>query len=349
VLVTLALGSTACRDRQPETTLVLNGRIEAQVVDLAAKATGRILSVNVREGDRVKRGDVLVLLDLGETATFVERDKRAVESAEARLSDLAAGSRDAEVAAARAEVVDREAAVELAKRELQRQQQLLSKKVGTPRDLDRVTTELERAQAALKASRERFELVREGYRRWQKEQARVEVDRAKSVLSASEIVAREAEIVAPEDGIVLHRLAEPGQLLGAGRPAVTLAFARRLYVRTFVPEPRLGQVRQGQAVTVRVDAFPDRTFPARITEISPDAEFTPKLIETRKERVNLVYAAKADLDEGWNAPLVPGQPAEVVVELGSPPASPAPPTSTAAPGASPRRAAACPPFSAISR
>jgi HlyD family secretion protein len=87
-----------------------------------------------------------------------------------------------------------------------------------------------------------------------------------------------------------------------------------------------------------VDAFPDRAFPARITEISPDAEFTPKLVETRKERVNLVYAAKADLDEGWTAPLVPGQPAEVVVELGprqAPEASgatPAPPASTGTPG-----------------
>ena len=94
-----------------------------------------------------------------------------------------------------------------------------------------------------------------------------------------------------------------------------MAFANRLYVRTFIPEPRLGHVRQGQAVSVRVDAFPGRTFAARITEIAPDAEFTPKAVETRAERVNLVYAAKADLDDGWNAPLVPGQPAEVVVEM----------------------------------
>ena len=157
--------------------------------------------------------------------------------------------------------------------------------------------------------------MREGFRRWQTEQARVDVDRAKTALSASEIVVSEAEIRAPEDGIVLHRLAEPGQLLGVGQPAVTMAFANRLYVRTFVPEPRLGHVKQGQAVSVRVDAFPGRTFPAHITEISPDAEFTPKAVETRAERVNLVYAAKADLDDGWNAPLVPGQPAEVVVEL----------------------------------
>jgi HlyD family secretion protein len=323
-LAALVAVAPACREAPPETAFVLNGRVEAQTVDLASKVTGRVVAVAAREGDRVKKGEVLARLDLGETTIAVERDRRGVESAQARLRDFAGGSRQAEVAAAQAEVTDREAAVELAKRELQRQQQLLAKKVGTPRDLDRAATELERAQAALKASRERLVLVREGFRRWQTEQARVEVDRAKTILSATETIARESEITAPEDGIVLHRLAEPGQLLGPGQPALTLAFASRLYVRTFVPETRLGQVRQGQAVVVRVDAFPDRTFPARVTEISPNAEFTPKAVETRAERVNLVYAAKADLDGGWDAPLVPGQPAEVVVEIGGYAALPRP-------------------------
>jgi HlyD family secretion protein len=337
VLVLMLLVPTAgCRDTAPPTTLVLNGRIEAPMVDLAAKVTGRVVAVHAREGDRVKKGDLLVQLDLGETSLAVERDRRGVESAQARLRDLAGGSRQAEVAAAEAEVVDREAAVDLARRELQRQQTLLAKKVGTQRDLDRTTTELERTEAVLNVARERLRLVREGFRSWQTQQARVEVDRAKSVLSATETIARESEIRAPADGIVLHRLAEPGQLVGPGQPALTLAFADRLYVRTFVPEPRLGQVRQGLAVTVRVDSFPDRTFTARVTEISPTAEFTPKSVETREERVNLVFAAKVDLDEGWNAPLVPGQPADVVVSLTSPAPTAAPASVTSpSPGGTP--------------
>jgi len=133
-------------------------------------------------------------------------------------------------------------------------------------------------------------------------------------------VAREFEIRAPADGVILHRMSEPGLLLAAGQPALTMAFADRLYVRTFVPETKLGRVRSGAAARVTVDAFPGKSFPARVTEISPDAEFTPKAVETREERVNLVYAAKVDLDAGWNAPLVPGQPAEVTVE-GAPPAA----------------------------
>ena len=92
-----------------------------------------------------------------------------------------------------------------------------------------------------------------------------------------------------------------------------MAFAGRLYVRAFIPETKLGRVRQGMPAQVSVDAFPGKLFPAHVTEISPDAEFTPKPVETREERVNLVYAAKVDLDAGWAEPLVPGQPAEVTI------------------------------------
>jgi HlyD family secretion protein len=313
-LTGLTLAAAAgCRDRAPAGPLVLNGRIEATFVDLAPKVAGRVVEVLVREGDRVKAGDVLIRLDLGETALAVPRDRQAVQSAEARFRDLAAGSRAAEVAAAEAGLADKRAALDLATRELARQELLLSRKVGTPQNLDRARADVDRMTAIVAASRERLQLVREGFRRWQTEQARSEVDRARAVLDQSETVAREAEVRAPADGVILHRLAEPGQLLGPSQPGITLAFTDRLYVRTFVPETRLGVVKPGLAVAVRVDAFPGRTFPARVAEIAPDAEFTPKAVETRKERVNLVYAAKVDLDAGWEAPLVPGQPAEVIV------------------------------------
>lgn len=292
----------------------LNGRVEAALVDLAPKVPGRVVEVKVREGDRVKAGDLLVTLDLGETALSVDRDRDALGSAQARLNDLQAGSRSQELAGAEADLADKRAAVELAKRELARQETLMARKVGIPRDLDRARTELSRAQAVQRSSEERLALAREGFRRWQTEQARSDVKRAATVLKQSESVAREAEIRAPADGVILHRMAEPGLLLGAGQPGLTMAFSDRLYVRTFVPETKLGRVKQGMPARVSVDSFPGKLFPAHVTEISPDAEFTPKAVETREERVNLVYAAKVDLDAGWDSPLVPGQPAEVTIE-----------------------------------
>jgi HlyD family secretion protein len=311
----LALALGACRAAEDPNVVRLNGRIEATLVDLAPKVTGRVIEVRVREGERVKAGDILVTLDLGDTALSVNRDQAGVASAEARVRDLEAGTRTAEIAAGEADVRDRRAAIELAQKELERQQFLLSRKVGTERDLDRAKTDLDRAQAALSASESRLRLQREGSRTWQIAQARDEAARARAQLAQSKTVVSEAELRAPADAIVIHRFIEPGQLVAGGQPGLTLAFTNRLYVRTFVPEPRLGLVRQGQSAEVVVDAFKDRTFKAKVSEIASDAEFTPKAVETRAERINLVYAAKIDLDEGWNAPLVPGQPAEVVVRV----------------------------------
>lgn len=313
VLAAAALAA-ACRNGGDPNVVHLSGRLEAPVVDLAPKVAGRVVEVKVREGDRVKAGDLIARLDLGETALAPERDARGLQSAEARFNDLRVGSRSAEIAGAEADLADKKAAVELARRELERQEALLSKKVGTQRDTDTARTNMERAVANAKMAADRLQLLREGFRKGQTEQARVDVERARAVLKQSESVAREADIRAPADGVILHRMAEPGLLLGPGQPAVTLAFSNRLYVRTFIPETQLGRVRPGSPAEVTVDAFPGKTFPARVTEISPDAEFTPKPVDTPRERVNLVYAAKVDLDAGWNAPLVPGQPADVRVK-----------------------------------
>jgi len=315
LLVVIAAAAAACGPKSDPNIIHLNGRLEAPLVDLAPKVSGRVISVAVKEGDRVKAGDLLIRLDLGDTALAVERDRHGVESARARLQDLSVGSRQAEIASAEAQLADRQAAVELAEREMQRQQLLLAKAVGAERDFDRAKTEFERAQAAARISEEQLALAREGFRRWQTAQARSEVDKAQAQLRQSEVIANERELRAPADGMVTHKMVEPGQLLAAGQTGITLALTSRLYVRTFVPETKLGAVRPGLKGTVTVDAFPGDSFEAVLTEIAPDPEYTPKTVETKAERINLVYGAKADLVAGWAARLVPGQPADIQVRI----------------------------------
>jgi HlyD family secretion protein len=316
-LLAFSVATVACGPKDDGSLVHLNGRLEAPLVDLAPKVSGRVAEIRVKEGERVKAGDLLMVLDLGDTALAVERDRHGVESARARLQDLSVGSRQAEVAGAEAEVADKSAALDHATREMQRQELLLSKEVGTERDYDHAMTQLERAQAALRISQEKLALTVEGFRTWQTAQARSEVDKARTQLRQSEIVARESEIRAPADAVVTHRLVEPGQLLAAGQTGMTLALTGRLYVRTFIPETKLGLVKHGQPAQVSVDAFPGKFFEAVVTEIAPDPEFTPKQVETREERVNLVYGAKVDLMAGWGVALVPGQPAEITVTAAS--------------------------------
>ena len=158
-----ALG--ACREAADPNLIRLNGRIEAAMVDLSPKVTGRVRDVLVKEGDRVKAGDLLVRLDLGETGLTVARDTSAVAAARARVRDLEAGTRRSELAAAEAEVSDRQAALDLAKKELERQRFMLERKVGTQRDVDRASTDVERQTAAVSAASNRLAALREGVRR----------------------------------------------------------------------------------------------------------------------------------------------------------------------------------------
>ncbi len=311
-----ALATAACRPKQDPNFVKLNGRLEAPTVDLAPKVAGRVVEVKVKEGrSRESRRPPREARPRRDSA-FGRARYPGIEIAEAKYRDMQAGSREAEIAQAESDLADKRAAAELARKELERQEALLSKKVGTQRDTDTARTSLERAVANVKMAADRLQLLREGSRRDQTEQARFDVERARTVLKQSETTAAEAEIRAPADGVVLHRIAEPGLLLSPSQPALTMAFTGRLYVRTFIPETKLGVVRTSLPATVTVDSFPGKSFPAHVTEISPDAEFTPKPVETREERVNQVYAAKVDLDAGWNAPLVPGQPAEVSVKVG---------------------------------
>ncbi len=313
VLAGLALAG--CRQAADPNLVRLNGRIEAAMVDLSPKVTGRVREVLVKEGDRVKAGDVLVRLDLGETGAG--RRPRQVDGVGGAGPRPRSRGRHAALGAGRGRGRGRPTArrrLELAKKELQRQQFMLERKVGTQRDVDRATTEVQRLEAAVSATTNRLAALREGARRFQVQQARDDVARAETVLEQSQTTANEGELRAPADTIVVHRFVEPGQLVTPGQPTLTLAFLDRLYVRTFVPEIVRGRVRPGVEADVIVDAYKGRTFKGKVAEIARDAEFTPKQVETRTERVNLVYAAKIDLTGGWSEPLDLGQPAEVLIK-----------------------------------
>src|SRR5206468_9443712 len=143
-----ALLALSCGKGKDAGTIHLNGRLESPLVDLAPKVSGRVLEVRVREGDRVKSGDVLLRLDLGETAIAVQRDRAGLASAEAKLQDLAAGSRSAEIEAAHADVRDRRAALDLAAKERDRQKALLEQQIATRQDYDRAFADYARAPAA---------------------------------------------------------------------------------------------------------------------------------------------------------------------------------------------------------
>lgn len=290
----------------------VTGTIEATQVDVSVKITGRIVERLVKEGDRVTRGQVLVRLDDSELAADVKRLEAALRAAQATLRDLEKGARPQEIEDARAAVSSVEATRTMTEREYQRTEQLFKQNLIAAQDVDRARQAYEVAKAQERSARERLALVLEGPRPDQIDAARWQVTQAEAALAQARSRLREAIVVSPIDGVVLRKNLEVGETANPGVPILTLVDPKDVWLRAYVPETEVGRLKVGEPARVRVDAFPDRVFTGRLIEIGSEAEFTPRNVQTKKERVNLVFRIKIQIDNP-DGLLKPGLPADADV------------------------------------
>jgi len=290
----------------------VTGTIEATQVDVSVKITGRILERLVKEGDRVTRGQVLVRLDDSELAADVRRQDAALRSAQATLRDLEKGARPQEIEDARAAVSSAEATRTMTEREYQRNDQLFTKNLIAAQEVDRARQAYEVAKAQERSARERLALLLAGSRPDQVDAARWQVTQAESALAQARSRLREARVVSPIDGVVLRKNLEAGETANPGVPILTLVDPKDVWLRAYVPETEVGRLKVGDAAELRVDAFPNRIFTGHLIEIASEAEFTPRNVQTKKERVTLVFRIKIQIDNP-DGLLKPGLPADADV------------------------------------
>jgi HlyD family secretion protein len=292
--------------------LRLSGNIEAHESLVSFKVPGRIVALPVDEGMAVKAGDLLARLDDEDY-----RQETAVSEATARVRErqLAlglAGSRRQDIEMARQSVVDAQADLEQKRRDLERYESLLEKDEIPVQTRDQAATNLTRARAALGRAQETLNELLEGTRKEEVAIQRANLAQAREDLDLSQVRLRYTVLQAPFDGIVLTREAELGEVVSPGAPVVTLADLDHIWLRVYLPETDLGRVRWGQNAEVRTDTFPGKIYRGHISVISSEAEFTPKSVQTEKERVTLVYRVKIDV-ENPNHELKPGMPADATL------------------------------------
>ncbi len=321
----------------PDGLLLASGRIEGDEVVIAPKVAGRVLTVAKYRGDPVAAGEVLVRLSSEQIQAQLDRAREQerywqerVQQARidldytARQVTTEIAAAEARLAAAQARVQETEADVVRSRQDYQRYEALRARRVIPQQKLDEATAIFKAASARQEAAGQ--ELAQAAALL---QQARLlprtvalkrqEMQGAQANLAAAQAAVREAEanlddtiILAPADGVLLTRQVEPGEIVNAGTPLFTMVNLQQLYLKVFINEPDIGKIRLGQEARIYVDAFPDRFFPATVSRVSPRAEFTPKYVETREERVNLVFAVelRADNPEGY---LKPGMPAEALL------------------------------------
>ncbi|MCH6552979.1 MAG: efflux RND transporter periplasmic adaptor subunit, partial [Acidobacteria bacterium] len=193
---------------------------------------------------------------------------------------------------------------------------LYREKVGSQEARDLAEAQRKRAEAVLQRTRERHDQIVEGTRPEEIAIARANVGRAREVLRLSRIQLGYTVLRAPTAGVVLVRPAELGEVVAPGTPVVTLADMDHVWLRGYISETDLGRIRWGQPATLRTDTYPDKPYRGRVSFIASKAEFTPKSIETHRERVTLVYRIKIEV-ENPNHELKPGMPADAVIETNS--------------------------------
>ncbi len=292
--------------------LTLSGTLGVTSVDLSFKVSGRLAQRLVDEGMTVAAGQAVAVLEHEELKQ--ERDARAadLQAANAILADLQAGSRREEIGqveAARARV---QAESGRLSRDAERAEELYRREVIPRRELDAALTARDSAAAAEREVEQQLRLLKAGPRPDAVRLARARVSSATAALAAAETRLSQARLMSPLGGIVLAKHAEPGEMLMAGAPVITVGNINQIWLRGYIPETELGRVAVGQIARVSLDSWPGRTFEGRISFISSEAEFTPKNVQTEKERVKLVYRIKIALPNP-NGELKPGMPADAVI------------------------------------
>ena len=315
---------------EPENQITLSGNIEAHESLASFKVQGRIVDLPVEEGQSVEQGALLARLDDADYKQKVRIDEATVHVRESNLALTLAGTREQEVKASQQTMLDAEADLQEKKIDYGRAQRLFSKDEVSAQDRDLADTALKRAEATFRAAQQRYNEAVEGSRKEDIVIARANLTEANANLGLSRVNLDYTILRAPSAGVITVREAELGEVVVPGTPVVTLADLDHIWLRAYIAETDLGRIRWGQEATITTDTYPGKQYRGRISFISSSAEFTPKSVQTYKERVTLVYRIKIDIDNP-NHELKPGMPADARVDLA--PASP----NTNQPGAAPEK------------
>ncbi len=359
------------------TRIPVSGNIEATTVDVAFKIPGKIEKLLVEEGDLVKEGQLIAVLEhndllaqkakaeasleaaqtrlpaLQKNIEFqdkasnqeISQAEAAVTAAESRLQQLLTGSRPQEIQAAKAEVDQTLADIEKRKADMERAQKLHQSQFISAQEWDTARTAYDAALAGHRKAKEQYALVVEGPRKEEIDTARAQMNQAQASLrlaktrkiqvdalrrdlqtaqaqvkeaaSALTVVQTQIEyskLYAPVAGVILVKNTELGEYLVPGGAVITLGDLDKPWLKAFITETDLGRVKLGQKVTVTTDSFPEKVYDGLITFISSEAEFTPKNVQTTKERVKLVYRIKVSLPNPKHE-LKPGMPADAQIQI----------------------------------
>jgi HlyD family secretion protein len=256
----------------PDGIIKSNGRIEATQVDVSSKYAGRLAQVTVEEGSSVTQGQVIAKL----TSSEYDAQLRAANANVKKANDA--------LAAAEAEIASRQSALEFAKSDYARGQQLINSGHITKQTFEQRKRNLDSAVAAVQSYTAQRDQASSAIAN-----SEAEVDRIQSIID-------DLTLVSPRIGRVQYQLARAGEVVAAGAPIVTILDLTDVYMTLFLPAADAGKLAVGDEARIILDPVPDYVIPAKVSFVASDAQFTPKTVETTDERAKLMFRIKLKID-----------------------------------------------------
>lgn len=303
---------TACRKAAESDRIQVTGTIESRTARISPRVSSRVLKVLAEEGQTVKPGQPLVELDHEYLDLQLRQAEAAAAASRAQLQLLRKGARSEDIAQAEQQLKQAEISLEQARKDTERFRSLYASGSITQKQKEDAETRLALAEAQHQQAQAALEKLKSLVRPEEIEAAEARLRQAEAAVDLLKKNIEDSTVVCPVSGVVTEKAVEPGELVNPGATLVTISCLDPLYLWVYVTAAELGRVKLGGRAEVTIDSFPGKTFEGKIVYISPEAEFTPKNIQTREDRVKLVFAVKIELPNP-EGQLKPGLPAEAVI------------------------------------
>jgi len=299
---------------RPLEPIQASGIIEATTVDISARAPGTVVRLALQEGQTVSRDQLVAELSRSDLSAQKERDAMGVAAAQAKLDDLQSGARTQELEEARSNTQIAVINLDKAKRDLARAESLFAAGAISQESLEQSRNNADQKSQLLEVAQARQNSLEAGSRPQQIKAAAAELERNKAILKASQNLLADLQLFAPLNGTVLSRNYEVGEFVQIGSSLGTIADLNHMWIKVYIPTDDLPRIKLGQKVYFTVSGDSHR-YSGTVSSIASKGEFTPKMIQTPKERTNIVFAVKISFDNKDGA-LKIGMPADVVFDEG---------------------------------
>jgi HlyD family secretion protein len=303
-----------CSNENDSNQIETSGTIEALEVDIKTKVAGELIDIKIKEGEKVNAGDVIFVIDDSDLQIQKAQAVAALNLAKAKYQTIIEGTRPEDKAQLEELVKQAQLNSNNAKEDFERIQNLFETQSISQKMFDDAKLRVEVTEAQLTAAKENLKKAVTGARQSEINAAKAAVEQASASVDAIEKRISDAVIKSPINGFSTLINYEKGEIVNAGAVLTRVVDLQNVWTKVFINEIDLGKVQLNQDVTIKVDSFKDKRFIGRVSYISPEAEFTPKNIQTKEERVKLVYAVKIAINNG-DLLLKQGMQCDVLIKL----------------------------------